>query len=102
MKEKFKKMIFINLLLCIGVGACTVYFYIDKQNTLTKLQLNIPALEKELKEIKKENLRLQYEIDQFENPIHLMEMAQKPEFSHLKFPYLDKIIILNKDLNEGK
>ena len=30
----------------------------------------------------------------YENPMHLMELSRKPEFSHLRHPYLEDIIIL--------
>lgn len=52
----------------------------------------IPEAEKKLREIQAENNRLQYDIDQFESPLHLMELARKPEFSHLKAPYLQDIV----------
>lgn len=76
------------------VAAASLYVYIDRQNSLTELRLHIPALEKEVRKIQKENIKLSYEINQFESPIHLMMLARKPEFGHLKYPTLDKIVIL--------
>ena len=73
-----------------------LYLYIDKQNRLTELRRRIPELEKEVRYLQDENIRLKYEIDQFESPVHLMELAEKPEFGHLKYPTLDKVIILQK------
>jgi hypothetical protein len=58
------------------------------------LRLAIPQIQRELKAIANENERMQYEIDQFESPLHLMELVRKPEFSHLKSPYLRDIIIV--------
>ncbi len=87
--------IIIKIFLCIFITSATLYFYIAKQNELTELRLEIPALGKEVKRIQEENIFLQYEINQFESPIHLMELARKPEFSHLKYPNLDQIIILD-------
>jgi cell division protein FtsL len=83
-----------KIFICIFVAALTVYLYIDRQNDLTQLRLTIPMLAKEVKQIQEENIRLQYEIDQFESPIHLLEIARKPEFGHLKYPHLDQVIIL--------
>lgn len=71
-----------------------LYVYIDRQNALTELKLQIPFLEKEVKQILEENIKLHYEINQFESPIHLMELARKPEFGHLKYPSLDQVLIL--------
>ena len=70
--------------------------YIDKQNGLTELRLTIPALAKDVQKIREENIQLQYEIDNFESPIHLMELAGKPSFGHLKHPYLKDILMLPK------
>lgn len=83
-----------RIFFCIFVAAMTIYFYIDKQNDLTELRRRLPELSKEVQKIQEDNARFQYEIDQFESPLHLMELARKPEFSHLKFPYLDKIVVL--------
>ena len=84
----------IRLWICICFSGLLLYKYIDKSNELTELQLTIPMLAKEVKEIREGNLELQYEIEQFESPIHLMELARKPEFGHLKYPSLDEVIML--------
>lgn len=89
-------IIALQVILCILIAGFMLYFYIDKLNELTELRLAIPALAKEVKQIQEENIRLRYEIDQFESPIHLMELARKPEFSHLKYPSLDEVIILQQ------
>lgn len=83
-----------NIFICIVIASFTLYAYIDKQNELTELRLAIPALEKEVRHIQEENTRLKYEINSFESPIHLMELARKPEFGHLKSPYLNQVLIL--------
>lgn len=85
---------YIKFMICIIAAGITLYFYIDKLNELTELRLNIPTTSKEVKVLKEENLRLQYEIEQFESPIHLMELLRKPEFSHLHFPYTQDVVII--------
>lgn len=84
----------IRLLICLCFTGLLLYKYIDNLNELTELQLRIPALLKEVKDINEKNLELQYEIERFESPIHLMELARKPEFGYLKHPSIDKIIVL--------
>ncbi|MFI0434127.1 MAG: hypothetical protein ACH350_00165 [Parachlamydiaceae bacterium] len=84
----------IRLLLCISFAGLVLYKYIDKLNDLTGLRLSIPILAREVKEIHEQNLELQYTIDCFESPLHLMELAEKPEFGHLKYPILDDIVLL--------
>lgn len=88
---------FIKIFICILAAFFTIYSYIENQNELTKLRLAIPALAKELRQINEENTRFKYEIDQFESPIHLMELSRKPEFGHLKYPYMKDIILENEN-----
>lgn len=85
-----------RLFFCIAIAGLTLFAYIEKQNDLTELRLAIPALAKEVREIQEENIRLIYEIERFESPILLMEMMRKPEFSHLKHPYLNEEIFLSR------
>lgn len=83
-----------RIFICLLVAGWTLYCYIDKNNDLVELRMTIPVVEGELKAMQEENMRLQYEIDRFESPLHLMELARQPEFSHLKYPSTDDIIIL--------
>jgi hypothetical protein len=84
----------IRLLICISFAGLVLYKYIDKLNELTELRLSIPILVREVKEIHEQNLELQYAIDCFESPLHLIELARKPEFGHLKYPFINEIILL--------
>lgn len=81
----------IRIFICILTTGSFIYAYLTKQNSITRLRFDIPALSKELEEIKQENIRLQFEIDRFESPDHLIELARKPEFRHLKHPILTDI-----------
>lgn len=91
-------MLVVRLFICILFACASLYVYIDKQNELVELRLAIPALMQEVKAAQEENTRLQYEIDRFESPIHLMELSRKPEFSHLKYPYTKDVILLKEPL----
>lgn len=86
--------IYARIAFCIFVAGLTLYLYIDDLNKLTGLRLAIPALVKEVKSIHDENIQIQYEIETFESPIHLMELLRKPEFSHLRYPYVKDVVIL--------
>ncbi|MFC2049539.1 hypothetical protein ACFLR2_02555 [Chlamydiota bacterium] len=86
--------VFVRIVLCIMMMGVFLYAYISKQNSITELRLQIPCVSKDHQAIQQENIRLQFEIDQFESPQHLMEMAGRPEFSHLKHPLLDEIITI--------
>jgi len=86
------KGLLLRLGICLGVlGAC-LYSYLDTQNELTQLKIHLPDVEKEIKILREENRRLAYEIDQFENPAHLIELAHHPEYGHLKHPLLREIL----------
>lgn len=84
----------VRLFLCILILGISLYSYIYKQNELTELRLAIPSLAKEVRHIQETNHRLKYEVDQFESPIHLMELMRMPEFGGLKFGYNQDVVIL--------
>lgn len=86
----------IRTLICILFAGLLLYSYIAKLNDLTLVRRMIPALEKEVKEIQEENVRLNYAIQQFRAPAHLLELLSQPEYQHLKFPNNDQIIILEE------
>lgn len=86
--------LFVRTLICISFAGFVLYKYIDKLNELTEVRLSIPILAREVKEIEEKNLELLYAIDTFESPLHLMELARKPEFGHLKYPTLNEIVQL--------
>lgn len=72
--------------ICLFVFGFCLYNTIDKQNTLTRMRMQIPLLAKQLKEIQEENTRLQYAIDAFESPQHLLELSCQNAYAHLKHP----------------
>ena len=82
----------IRVFLCILILGGFLYAYISKQNTITILRLEIPNIAKEVEEICQENSRLRFEIDKFENPVHLIDLSRNPEYRHLKHPLLKDII----------
>lgn len=87
---------FYQILLAFVIVGGALVLYIDKLNDLTRLRLEIPHHVRELKILQEENQRLQYEIDQFESPLYLMELLKKPEFSHLKFPSENEVLIIEE------
>lgn len=86
--------LFIRLLICICSIGLVLYKSIDKGNELTELRLSIPVIARQVQEIKEKNLELQYLIERFESPLHLMELASQPEFGHLKYPSTDAVLVL--------
>lgn len=84
----------VRLLICICAAGVALYAYIDKQNSLTELRIAIPSLDKQVKEIQIENVRLQYEVERMESPDRLLKIADQPEYSSLRYPYENEIIFL--------
>ena len=99
-KMKDHMLFCLRIFVCIFFAGLMLYAYIDQNNNLTAIQQVLPGLEKEVKAIQLENERIQYEIDRFESPIHLMERSRQPEFSHLKYPYVSDVIVLPQGVLE--
>lgn len=87
-----KKNYLIKVVICIFIFCFFLFQYISKSNELTELKLALPKLEKKLIEIVEENKKYQYQIDKFESPSHLLELARSPQFSHLKHPLIKNVL----------
>ena len=92
------KEISFQVAFCLLALGLSLYSFIDQQNDVTELRMQLPTLAKELKTIQEENMRLQYQIDQFENPQHLMDLARQSEFGHLKHPLSKEIVTVEQGL----
>ncbi len=86
------KNLLLRLGFCLAVFGFCLYSYLEAQNELTQLKIKLPEVDSEVKLIREENRRLSYEIDQFQSPSNLIELAHRPEFSHLKHPLLKEIL----------
>lgn len=86
----------IQLIVCLAAVGFTLYALIEKQNTLTEMRLAIPALSQEVHAIQEENLRLEYTLDCLESPVHLLELARKPELGYLKYPTVNQVLVLHE------
>lgn len=88
--------LFIKIFLCLFIFGLMLYRYLDRQNTITELRLQIPALEINLSSLLEENVDLQFIIDHFESPENLMELLNLPDYSYLKYIQENEIIDLSK------
>lgn len=88
----------LRLGLCLSVSGLFLYSYLEKQNELTELKILLPQIEKDVNLIREENRRLAYEVDRFENPAHLIEIAHYPEYGHLRHPLLKEILTVPEAL----
>ncbi|AHK63051.1 hypothetical protein BOKEGFJH_00177 [Chlamydia avium] len=85
---------FLRLVICFCFFGSLLYFYVNKQNDLTKLQLEIPCLWSKLRQKEQENVALGFLIDKIESPEHLMDIARLPEYQYLHYPNEEKDCIL--------
>lgn len=92
------KSLLLRLGICLAVFGICLYSYLSIQNELTHLKIQIPEMEREVALICEENRRLSYEMDKFQSPSHLMELAHRPEFGHLKHPLLKEILTVPEAL----
>ena len=84
----------LRILSCILFSGLLTYLYIDRQNDLRTLQMQLPELTKELYALREENIKILYEIERFENPKHLMQLSRDSGYSHLKEPFAQEILAL--------
>ncbi len=84
--------VLLRLGFCLIVSGFCLYSYLETQNELTELKIRIPQVDKELKLVREENRRLSYEVDRFQSPSNLIEVARHPEYSHLKHPLLKEVL----------
>lgn len=87
----------VKLFIILIAASFAVYLYIHKQNEALTLRLQVPEAEKQLKELISKGESMQYEIDQFESPKNLLDLSKKPEYSHLKYPHLSDVIVIERD-----
>ena len=93
MKDLFFK--FFTFILVFGLF---LFSYIEEQNKITSLKMKIPKFIKDIEVLENDINKMNYDIDQFENPMNLLELASRCEFSHLKHPLLKNILSLNEGI----
>ncbi|MCF7806838.1 MAG: hypothetical protein K9M07_04310 [Simkaniaceae bacterium] len=95
-----RRNILLKISICILSFASVIYAYLEDQNEVISLSMMVPSLERQLLAIQEENTRLRYEIERFESPSNLMQLAKHCEFSHLHHPYSDDIICVTFNSND--
>ncbi len=90
--------ILVKLTICVALGGGCLYAHLHQINRLTHLKMAFPALEGEVRELQETTHRLAYQIEQFENPVHLIDLARRPEFGHLHHPLLQEILTVSEGL----
>lgn len=84
----------LRLLICILAIGGFLYTYIDKQNDLTELKIKVPELAAKLRTLEEDNAQLSLEIERLENPTRLIALLKEKEYSHLHYPYLNEVMVI--------
>lgn len=82
----------VRLICIVCFFALLLFLYIQEHHEILSLRMHIPQLEKEIRELNEENLRLEFSLQQFFNPHHLLQLAQDPAYGHLHFVSEEEVI----------
>jgi len=88
------KSIVFKILICLFTFGICLYSYIEKQNEVTSLKIEVPKVAKEIEHLTAEIKKIHYEVEMFENPAYLMQLIRQPEFGHLKHPFVEDVLTL--------
>lgn len=81
-----------RIFICIFILSVFLYRTLHEHNQLTELRFSVPRLAKEIKVIREENKRLFYQMEHFESPENLLQLAAQERYSYLKQPLLKEIL----------
>jgi hypothetical protein len=60
--------------------------------------MRLPKISKEIEAVREKSAHLHYQIECFENPEHLLTIAGRPEYAHLKFPFVEEVLTVKEGL----
>lgn len=83
-----------RIFFCIFFSLLLAYLSVYQQNELTQMRMQQPKIIQKIEILEEATSRLHYQIELFENPLHLMELVRQPQYSHLHHPYVNEIIII--------
>ena len=84
--------IIFKMFICLLTFGLCLYSYIEKQNELTYLKIEVPKIAKEVQNLNEEIRKIKYDVEMFENPAYLMELVRKPEYGYLKHPFVEDVL----------
>ncbi len=89
-----KKKWMIKLVVCVIAVATVSYEHLYEINQLTAKRMMIPSLEQEIALMNEEIDEVNFAFQTVENPIKLLKIAKNPDYSGLKFPLEEDLVIL--------
>ena len=90
-----KKKWIAKIAVCIIGCAAISYEHIHELNKLTAMRIQIPQIAQEIALVNEEIDRLDFEFQSIENPVHLLYLAKNAEYSDLKYPLQEDILVVN-------
>lgn len=88
----------VKIFICIFCFGVSLYIYLDKLNSQSELKVQVPQIAKEIELIEQDLVNLNYQIESFKNPTHLLNLALRPEFGHLKFSRQSDVMLITPNI----
>ena len=95
-----KRKWILKLAVCILGCTAVSYEHIHELNKLTAMRIQIPQIQQEIAYVNEEIDRLNFEFRSVENPVHLLSLAKNAEFSELRYPLQEEVVVLAADKQE--
>lgn len=70
-----------------------LFLYLHRSHQIDQLRIELPALRDEVEMLHEKNAVLQYEVDRYESPAHLIELHR--QFRYLKHPREHEVMIID-------
>lgn len=93
-----RKSLLVKLFICFAAFSFYLYSVLQSQNTLNYLSYKLPKIEKELRAIEEDNVKLSFQLQVFHDPRHLLDLLKEEMYSHLKYPFLEDVLNLDQGI----
>jgi hypothetical protein len=74
--------------------ALLTYVWLNRSNQIAEARLKIPPIQNRIRDAEREQSRLLYAVDLFEQPLRLHHLLKDPRYAHYHFPLLKEVIFL--------
>lgn len=93
-----RKALLVKLIICFAAFSFYLYSVLERQNYLNYLSYKLPLVEKELKTLEEDNVKLSYQIEEFSDPNNLLQLIKENTYSHLRYPVQQDILKLDEGI----
>ena len=82
----------VTAILFLGTLTGCFFLYLNIQNRLAALQLQLPAKQAELRLLNERNTYLYFALEAWESPAHLLQLLKESPYSSLKHPLAGEVL----------